>query len=103
MSLLQIAFVERSRVPDRARLEEVVRALGFDLQIDEFYRPFECSGFLPCVLKGKKSGFEIYFGSPEESFQSFPHLKWARAWKGPGSRARCGPCLFFSCLLQERA
>jgi hypothetical protein len=75
MSLLQTAFVAKSRVPDRAKLEEAVRALGFDLSIDEFYQPFNCSGFLPCVLKGKKSGFEIYFGSPKEAFQNFPHLK----------------------------
>jgi hypothetical protein len=75
MSLLQIAFVEKSRVPDRAKLEEAVRALGFDLIIDEFYRPFNCSGFLPCVLDGKKSGFEIYFESPDEALQIFPRLK----------------------------
>jgi hypothetical protein len=75
MSLLQTAFVEKSRVPDRAKLEEAACALGFDLAIDEFYRPFDCSGFLPCVLNGKKSGFEIYFESTDEALQSFPRLK----------------------------
>jgi len=75
MSLLQTAFLERSRVPDRATLEQAVRTLGFDLSIDEYYRPFDCSGFLPCMLNGKKSGFEIYFGAPEQEFQQFPHLR----------------------------
>ena len=75
MSLSQTALLDRSRVPDRARLEDAIRALGFDLSIDEFYRPFDCSGFLPCVLEGRKSGFEIYFDSPEETFRSFPRLK----------------------------
>jgi hypothetical protein len=75
MSLHQTAFLEKSRVPDRARLEEVVRGIGFDLSIDECYQPFESSGFLPCTLKGKASGFEIYFDSTEDVVQSFPHLK----------------------------
>ena len=74
MSVAQSAFLEKSRVPDRVKLEESIRALGFDLAIDEFYRPFECSGFLPCVLNGKESGFEIYFDSPEEALEAFPHL-----------------------------
>ena len=75
MSLTQTALIEKSRVPDRQGLEDAVRALGFDLAIDEFYKPFDCSGFLPCVLKGRKSGFEIYFDSPEEALQSYPSLR----------------------------
>jgi hypothetical protein len=59
MSLTQTAFLEKSRVPDRAKLEEAVSALGFNLTIDEFDKPFECSGFLPCTLNGQESGFEI--------------------------------------------
>jgi hypothetical protein len=74
MSVTQSAFLEKSRIPERLKLEESIRALGFDLTIDEFYRPFECSGFLPCILKGRKSGFEIYFGSPDEALAAFPHL-----------------------------
>lgn len=75
MSLLQTAFVEKSSVPDRAKLEEAARALGFDIAFDEFYRPFDCSGFLPCVLNGKKSGFEIYFESLDDALRNFPRLK----------------------------
>jgi len=75
MSLLQSAFLEKSRVPDRAKLEAAVRGLGFDLAIGEFYRPFGCSGYLPCLLRGKKSGFEIYFEAPDEALQSYPRLR----------------------------
>ena len=74
MSVTQSAFLEKSRVPDRPKLEGAIHALGFDLAIDEFYRPFECSGFLPCVLEGKTSGFESYFGPPDEAHEAFPHL-----------------------------
>jgi len=75
MSLSQTVLIEKSCVPDRAGLEEAVRALGFDLAIDDFYKPFACSGFLPCSLKGRKSGFEIYFGPPEEALRNYPALK----------------------------
>jgi hypothetical protein len=75
MSVTQSAFLQESRVPDRMKLEESIRALGFDLVVDDFYRPFECSGYLPCLLNGKKSGFEIYFGSTDEALTAFPHLK----------------------------
>jgi hypothetical protein len=75
MSVTQLAFLEKGLVPDRAKLEAVIRALGFKLGVDEFYRPFECSGYLPCVLNGQKSGFEIYFGSTDEALRTFPHLK----------------------------
>lgn len=73
--MIQTAFVEKSRVPDRTKLEEAIRALGFDLGVDESYQPFVSSGFLPCVLNGKNSGFEIYFDPPDEALKRFPHLK----------------------------
>jgi len=75
MSLRQTAYLEKSRVPDRAKLQEAVQALGFDLTIDESYRPFASSGFLPCLLNGRKSGFEIYFESLDELLQRYPRLK----------------------------
>lgn len=108
MSLLQTAFIERSRVPDRAKLEESVRSLGFDLTIDEFYRPFDCEGFLPCILKGRKSGFEIYFESPSEAVQSFPYLKAeignrdsAISFRWGGDMAECACVLIVSAALAK--
>ena len=108
MSQSQTAFKGKSRVPDRVALEEAVRALGFDLAIDEFYRPFECSGFLPCVLKGRKSGFEMYFESPEGVLQSFPHFKneignrdCAIGFRWGGDMAECACVLIVSAALAK--
>jgi len=75
MSQIQTAFIEKSRVPDRAKLEEAIRTLGFDLTLPESYRPFGPSCFLPCVLNGKKSGFEILFESPDYTLEHAPRLK----------------------------
>ena len=75
MSQVLTAFIEKSRVPEREQLETAVRALGFDLTVDKFYKPFDCSGFLPCVLRGDQSGFEIDFDSAAELLVRYPHLK----------------------------
>jgi len=108
MSQLQTAFLDKSRVPDRVQLEEAIRGLGFDLTIDEFYRPFDCSGYLPCVLKGKKSGFEIYFESPDEAVQSSPLLKetvgsrdCAICFRWGGDMSECACVLIVSAALAK--
>lgn len=60
MSNAQFAFVERARVPSRAALQASISALGFELQLDPGFLPFENSGFLPFVLNGGDGpGFEI--------------------------------------------
>ena len=108
MSQIQTAFVEKSLVPDRARLEQAIGDLGFDLTIDEIYRPFDCSGFLPCVLKGRKSGFEIYFESLNEALRSFPRLKdeigsrdCAINFRWGGDLAECACVLVVSAALAK--
>src|SRR5436853_3118992 len=108
MSLVQTAFIEKSRVPDRAALEQAARGLGFDLAIDEFYRPFGCSGFLPCLLNGKKSGFEIYFDSSKAELENFPHLKkdvgsrdTAISFRWGGDMAECVCVLIVSAALAK--
>jgi hypothetical protein len=74
MSMEQTAYVPRGNVPNRERLQAAVDSLGYDCKIDTLYVPFECSGFLPCVLSGKLSGFEIYFDSPADLLQASPSL-----------------------------
>jgi hypothetical protein len=62
MSNIQYAFIERTRVPDRAELQASIDALGFDLKLHPEYTPFEDSGFLPFVLNAEEGpGFEIQY------------------------------------------
>src|SRR5262245_36788902 len=77
MSLQQTAYLLRANVPDRTSLQAAIDALGYDCKIDAFYVPFQCSGFLPCVLAGRKSGFEIYFGSSAGALADFQRLTQA--------------------------
>ena len=108
MSLLQTAYLSKSRVPSLQELQSAVDSLGFDLHVDPFYKPFECSGFLPCVLQKKKSGFEIYFETPEENLQAFPHLKkeigprdCAITFRWGGDMAECVCVLIVSAALAK--
>jgi hypothetical protein len=74
MSLLQTAYLERRSVPDREALQAAIDALAFDCKVDIFYVPFKASGFLPCILSGNNSGFEIYFESATKLLAQFPRL-----------------------------
>lgn len=67
MSNTQVAFIEKSRVPDRATLQASIDALGFDLALDPAFTPFEDEGFSPCVLAGEGDvGFEVFYGDADE-------------------------------------
>jgi hypothetical protein len=74
VSLTQLAFLDRERVPQRVELQAAVDALGFDLKIDDYYAPFEASGFLPCKLESASSGFEIYFDAAASLVADLPAL-----------------------------
>jgi hypothetical protein len=74
LSLLQTAYIVRKNVPDRQALQAAVDSTGFDCKLDESYIPFESSGFLPCSINGKKSGFEISFEPASEPLAVFPQL-----------------------------
>lgn len=106
MSLLQTAYIDRGNVPDRRALQAAIDSLGFDCKVDEFYLPFQCSGFLPCVLAGRDSGFEIYFESAGEVLSSFPDLAKsvgnrdvAITFRWGGDLAECACVLIVSAAL----
>jgi len=75
MPSLLTAFLARAQVPDRERLQAAVTDIGFDLFIHVTYRPFHSSGFLPCVLQGKRAGFEIGFDTAGLALVNIPRLK----------------------------
>jgi len=74
MALEQTAYLHRASVPQLNALQGAVDSLGFDCKLDSSYMPFTSSGFLPCLLNGRESGFEIYFDPAEELLNSFPEL-----------------------------
>lgn len=108
MSLQQTAYIERANVPDRAALQAAVHALGFDCKIDTYYVPFHCSGFLPCVLAGSQSGFEIYFEAAADVLRDFPNLAGtvgnrdvAMTFRWGGDMSGCACVLIVSAALAK--
>ncbi len=108
MSLQQTAYVTRANVPDRPALQAAVDALGFDCKIDTFYVPFQCSGFLPCVLAGSESGFEIYFEAAADVLSDFPNLAGtvgsrdvAITFRWGGDMSECACVLIVSAALAK--
>ncbi len=106
MALQQTAYVVRADVPSRETLQAAVNSLGFDCKIDAFYVPFQCSGFLPCVLNGRESGFEIYFESAKEVMADFSTLAEsvgnrdvAITFRWGGDMAECACVLILSAAL----
>lgn len=78
MSMAMFAFLHKAAVPDREAWQGAISAAGFDLEIDPELVPFESSGHLACRLLGDETGFEIYYGTPNESFGR----GWRRIAKG---------------------
>src|SRR6266567_4550335 len=90
MSLHQTAFVNRASVPQRDALQAAIDALGFDCKLDTSYVPFKTNGFLPCVLDGRDSGFEIYFESAGDVIKQFPDLATTIGSRDSAIRFRFG-------------
>jgi hypothetical protein len=83
VSLEMILFLEKSRIPERAALQNAVEYLGLPFQ---FYAELDLvndSGFSPSTIKGASSGFEIYSQSAQEVLPSYPQMRetvGARDW-----------------------
>src|SRR5712692_7276508 len=109
MSLEQTAFVEKAIVPDHRALQAAVDALSFDCKLDDSYTPFKSEGFLPCLLNGQPSGFEIYFELAAEPLKAFPHRAElvggrdvAISFRWGGDMAECACVLIVSAALAKQ-
>jgi hypothetical protein len=108
MSLEQTAYIARPSLPDHAALQAAIDALGFDCKVDASYEPFKSRGFLPCVLGGQNSGFEIYFESAATNLAYFPQLipmvasrDVAITFRWGGDMAECACVLIVSAALAK--
>lgn len=75
MSLEQHAFMDRESIPSAASWQSAIDELGYDFRLDPDLKPFEDSGFIPCSLRGDKTGFEIYYQPSAELVREFPRLR----------------------------
>src|SRR5262245_54664457 len=73
MSLDLYAFV--SSLPNRADWQSAIAQVSIDLQLDPELDLARDSGFSPCEIRGKASGFEISVEKASEVLESYPSLK----------------------------
>ncbi|HBA86266.1 MAG TPA: hypothetical protein DCZ95_19460 [Verrucomicrobia bacterium] len=106
MSLIQHAFIQKSRVPSREQWQQAIDKLGHEFELDPDLKPNEDSGFLPCKLKGYPSGFEIYYEPANEYLKLYPDLStrngnrdWCITFRWGGDLAECACVLIASAAL----
>jgi hypothetical protein len=57
-----IVYLRRSAMPSPSAWQQAIRATGLSVELDHDFDPDTFSGFLPCKLRGAKSGFEYFAG-----------------------------------------
>lgn len=76
MSMELHVLIAESRLPDRPQWQEEIDALGFDLKLDSSLLQLrESTGFLPCTLQRRKSGFEFCIWEATAISETNPELK----------------------------
>lgn len=109
MSNTQVAFLNRSNVPNRGALQASIDRLGFSLTLHPEFTPFTDSGFSPCVLDGTSDvGFEVLYAPASEVTEGDENLAAIAAgrdfcismvWRG--SMKDCACVMIVSCALAK--
>ena len=74
MSLELHVVLEQGNLPDRTRWQEAIDALSVPLVLDPELRVREDSGFVPCKLGARDSGFELYVEDAAPLAAAYPTL-----------------------------
>jgi hypothetical protein len=68
------AFLTKESIPSQTEWQNSINKLGFNLKIDAQLKPFEDSGFSPCKINGRDSGFEIGYEASTNLFDNFSEI-----------------------------
>ncbi len=77
MTKSYIAYLGRSRMPDRQALQAALKAMRFPLTIDDGQVPFESGGYLPRTLDGEDAGVDLRFSDSATQLAGQPQLQEA--------------------------
>jgi hypothetical protein len=72
MSLEMLLFLDKSRIPDKASLQNTVDSLALPFQFDPALDLVSDRGSSPSSLKGNLSGFEIHAQATQEILPHYP-------------------------------
>lgn len=74
MSTELYVFLNRSEMPSPAAWQEAINTCKLDLEIDQDFDVYTFTGFLPCIVGPRSTGFEYYFSPKEEIAASDTYL-----------------------------
>lgn len=63
-----------------AEWQRAVDAEGFPLSLAPDVQLANLRGFLPCVMRGRQTGFEHYRDDPNETREVYGNIDFGRAW-----------------------
>lgn len=75
MSMTQIAFLKKTDIPTKSKIEEDINELGYDFKILDEVENLYDQERLSCSLNGYKTYFEIYFENPSEIMDEFEWIE----------------------------
>jgi len=110
VSNTQFAFIDKKDIPKGPRFQELIREMGYDLQLDGDFDFLEGEGFQPCTLNGwPEVGVEI-FSEPagdvtdgDEEFEKLAAGKdYCISMSWGGSYKDCACALIFSHVLMAQ-
>ena len=75
MSMTQIAFLEKSRLPSRKDLETAISRLGYSFVFLEPFDKFEDLHDFACKIKGNETVVEMHHESAAEVLEDYPAFR----------------------------
>jgi hypothetical protein len=67
-------FLNRAAMPTPDQWQRTITEAGFALGLDTDFEPFTFTGFLPCELRGRATGFEYFFLPKQQIAEEFTYL-----------------------------
>jgi len=92
-------LIERDQLPDRSTWQASIDRLGFPVLLDRELRIPGDTGFVPCKLADRESGFEVYVDEADPLLNEYATLREAASamdcaitfrWGGDLAECACG-------------
>jgi hypothetical protein len=75
MSMTQVAFLRKAKIPTKEKIETLIRELGYEFEFIDNFELFYGLDGVECNINGHKTFFELYFEEPAEIGNEWPWIK----------------------------
>ncbi|HEY1980930.1 MAG TPA: hypothetical protein VGH13_12670 [Xanthobacteraceae bacterium] len=78
---MEICILSDTQLSSISEWQRAIDAEGFALRLSHDEPFTEINGFLPSILRDKKTGFECYHVDPRELVDTYDNVQFGREWK----------------------